>query len=487
MPRSAAYGTSDTVRMGLEQSPENVATLDLEVFPAAAERGADNLRYVTYMLNGILWAAGGRRATLGGPKDLCEAVAAGYAQDGPGKFEHEIMSRAFDRPFEVVVVGVEDVPSAKKRPLFLGGHFDGCRIGFDLGASDYKVAAVQNGQVLFSTEIPWNPKAEPNPEYHYHCIDDGFKLAASHLPQVDAIGGSSAGILVDNQVMVASLFRAVPDDMFEAGVRPIFLKLRQEWGVPLEVINDGDITALAGGLSLEETGILGIALGSSEAAGYLDLSGHITGWLNELAFGPVDANPEGGIDDWSGSPGVGAAYFSQQAVNRLAGPAGFTFPDDMPLADRLKIVQTRVEEGDLAARDLRHHRRLPGVHGPLVRRVLRHEARDDSRSRHLGSRRGAYPRSSALHPGNRVPRDRRAHLDLPARRAKPPRRAGRRGPSLPTAVPGGAQWATPTINSSRCGCRDSHPPVLERMTGSEPATVTLAKKESYGKRPGRCL
>jgi len=197
------------------------------------------------------------------------------------------------------------VPSAKKRPLFLGGHLDGCRIGFDLGASDYKVAAVQNGQVLFSTEIPWNPKAEPNPEYHYHCIDDGFKLAASHLPQVDAIGGSSAGILVDNQVMVASLFRAVPDDMFEAGVRPIFLKLRQEWGVPLEVINDGDVTALAGGLSLEETGILGIALGSSEAAGYLDHAGHITGWLNELAFGSVDANPEGGVDDWSGNPGVG--------------------------------------------------------------------------------------------------------------------------------------------------------------------------------------
>jgi len=348
----AAYGTSDTVRIGLEQGPENIARLDLEVFPAAAERGADNLRYVAYMLNGLLWAAGGRQATLGGPRDLCEAVAAGYDQDGPGRFEYEIMSRAFDRPFEVVVVGVEDVTSAKKRPRFLGGHFDGCRIGFDLGASDYKLAAVKDGQVLFSTEIPWNPKAEPNPEYHYHCIDDGFKLAASHLPKVDAIGGSSAGILVDNQVMVASLFRAVPDDQFDAGVRPIFLKLQQEWGVPLEVINDGDITALAGGLSLEETGILGIALGSSEAAGYLDHAGHITGWLNELAFGPVDANPEGGVDDWSLNPGVGAAYFSQQAVNRLAGPGGFTFPDDMPLADRLKVVQMLMEKGDPAAREI---------------------------------------------------------------------------------------------------------------------------------------
>ena len=351
--RLAARGGADSVAIGLEQSPENVATARPGSVPRCRRTGADNVRYVTYMLDGMLWAAGGRRATLGGPKDLCEAVAAGYAPDGPGKFEHEIMSRAFDRPFEVVVVGLEDVPSAKKRPMVLGGHLDGCRIGFDLGASDYKVAAVQNGQVLFSTEIPWNPKVGAESRVPLPAASmTASSWRPPTCPSVDAIGGSSAGILVDNQVMVASLFRAVPDDMFEAGVRPIFLQLQQEWGVPLDVINDGDITALAGGLSLEETGILGIALGSSEAVGYLDLAGHITGWLNELAFGPVDANPEGGVDDWSGNPGVGAAYFSQQAVNRLAGPAGFTFPDDMPLADRLKIVQTRMEEGDPAAREI---------------------------------------------------------------------------------------------------------------------------------------
>ena len=31
---------------------------------------------------------------------------------------------------------------------------------------------------------------------------------------------------------------------------------------------------------------LGIAMGSSEAAGYMDMNGHIMGWLNELAFAP---------------------------------------------------------------------------------------------------------------------------------------------------------------------------------------------------------
>ncbi len=348
----ADHGSADRVSIALEQDEHNVAGLDLDVFPAGAGRDADNLRCVTYMLNGLLWVAGGWRATLGGPRALCRAVAAQYCNDGPGKFECELMGQAFARPLEVIAAGLDAVPTARRRPFSLGGHLDGCRIGFDLGASDYKVAAVQNGEVVFSTELPWNPKVEADPEYHFRHIDDGLRLAASHLPRLDAIGGSSAGILVDNQVMVASLFRAVPRTAFDAHVRPIFLRLREKWGVPLDVINDGDVTALAGGLSLDQTGILGIALGSSEAVGFLDRDGHITGWLNELAFGPVDANPRGGTDDWSGNPGVGAAYFSQQAVGRLAAAAGMTFPDGMPLADRLKVVQDRMAGGDAGARDI---------------------------------------------------------------------------------------------------------------------------------------
>jgi hypothetical protein len=39
--------------------------------------------------------------------------------------------------------------------------------------------------------------------------------AAAHLPRVDAIGGSSAGIIVDNEIRVASLLRAVPRKLFQ--------------------------------------------------------------------------------------------------------------------------------------------------------------------------------------------------------------------------------------------------------------------------------
>jgi predicted NBD/HSP70 family sugar kinase len=346
----AAFGKHETVVVHLEQNTGSVARLELEVFPQGAGRDEDNLRYLSWMLNGLLWACGGWRVAVGGKAALCEAIAAEYGPSGPWAFEREIMGQAFNRPLEVVVMEPAAIPAAGKRAMALGGHLEGCRIGFDLGASDYKVAAVQDGEVVFSVEIPWNPKAEPDPAYHYRCIDEGFRLAASHLPRLDAIGGSSAGILVDNQVKVASLFRAVPKDRFDAEVRPLFLKLKEAWQVPLEVINDGDVTALAGGLSLERNGILGIALGSSEAVGFLDRSGRITGWLNELAFGTIDANPAAGTDDWSGNPGVGAAYFSQQAVDRLASPAGIHFPADLGLPERLKVVQERLAGKDPAAR-----------------------------------------------------------------------------------------------------------------------------------------
>jgi predicted NBD/HSP70 family sugar kinase len=277
-------------------------------------------------------------------------LAAQYGPEGSHGFDARLMSEAFARPFEIRAVAPGALPAAKARPLTLGGHLEGCRIGFDLGASDYKIAAVRDGEAVFSAEIPWDPRNHADPAYHYERITAGLKLAAAHLPRVDAIGGSSAGILVDNRIRVASLFRAVPREVFLDQVESLFPRLQKEWGVPLEVINDGDVTALAGAISLGLTGILGIALGSSEAAGYLDREGHITGWLNELAFAPMDASPEAGTDDWSGNPGIGAAYFSQQAVNRLAGPAGITFPEEMGLPERLKAVQARMEQGDPAAR-----------------------------------------------------------------------------------------------------------------------------------------
>jgi predicted NBD/HSP70 family sugar kinase len=296
----------------------------------------------------MLWARGGWRVTIGGPAEIGRHIKSVYAPSGARAFDVDLMSRVYERPFEVVVTDASSAPAEKEMTAKIGGHFDGCRIGFDLGASDYKVAAVKDGEAVYSDEFPWNPKVEPDPEYHYRHLVSGIKAAAAHLPRVDAIGGSSAGVIVDNKFAVASLIRAIPDAKLPAA-RNLFLRLRDEWKVPLAVANDGDVTALAGAISLKRNGLLGIALGSSQAAGYINPQGAMTGWLSEFAFAPADYNPAALPDEWSQDTGVGALYFSQQAVNRLLPAAGIELPADMGLPERLKEVQALMAKGDTRA------------------------------------------------------------------------------------------------------------------------------------------
>ena len=168
------------------------------------------------------------------------------------------------------------------------------------------------------------------------------------MPRVDAIGGSAAGVYVNNRMMIASLFRGVPKDRFHEA-RNLFLRMRDELGAPLEIVNDGEVTALAGSMSLEDNGVLGIALGSSEAGGYVTGQGNITGWLNELAFAPIDYSPQAPSDEWSGDRGVGAQYLSQQCVFRLAPRAGIRIPEDITDAEKLEFVQERLEAGHAGA------------------------------------------------------------------------------------------------------------------------------------------
>jgi predicted NBD/HSP70 family sugar kinase len=242
------------------------------------------------------------------------------------------------------------VPPAHEVSVPLGRHLEGARIGFDLGASDRKVSAVLDGKPVFTEEVVWNPRNQSDPSYHYHEINAGLKAAAAKLPRVDAIGGSSAGVIINNRLMVASLFRGVPKELFDARVKNIFLDLAREWGVPFQVANDGDVTALAGAMSLDDTCVLGLAMGSSEAVGYVDAEGNITGWLNELAFAPIDYRPSAPADEWSGGAGVGSQYLTQQAVFRLAREVGIKLDGSASLADQLKSVQDQLEAGDANAR-----------------------------------------------------------------------------------------------------------------------------------------
>ena len=340
-----ATGKAVPLVLGLERECRLVSRFETVVQSTTDDA---SLLYVERLVKFMLWSRGGWKLHIAGPKYVIDFIRKVYSSRGARKFDCQMMALAYGKKFEVVATPLEQVPATKDMQVAAGGHLKGCRIGFDLGASDYKVSAVVDGEVIFTEETPWDPKIQANPEYHYHHISAALHRAAACMPRVDAIGGSSAGIIVDDEIRVASLLRAIPKKHFPQA-SAVFKRIQKEWNVPLVVMNDGDVTALAGALSLQKTGMLGIAMGSSEAAGFMDKRGRILGWLNELAFAPVDYNPKAAADEWSGDIGIGALYFSQQAVNKLLPAAKIKLPKAMDLPERLIEVQTLMAAGDARA------------------------------------------------------------------------------------------------------------------------------------------
>ncbi|MGD0614049.1 MAG: ROK family protein [Verrucomicrobiota bacterium] len=343
-----------SVRMALEQSDGSVYPFETEIFAETDPRSAANFACLERLAKFLLWSRGGFRIHFAGPQSLAERLQRHFQETPTGRFDsHLIGERIYGKPIEVVRVGAADLPTQRVRTQSPGWHLEGCRIGFDLGGSDRKVAAVIDGNMVFSEETAWDPCPQPDPQYHFDGIMDSLKRAAAHLPRVDAIGGSAAGVYVNNQVKVASLFRGVPQDLFDKRVRNLFFELQRAWnGVPFEVINDGEVAALAGAMALGKNAVLGLALGTSMAAGYVTRDGTVTSWLNELAFAPVDYNPQAARDEWSGDYGVGAQYFSQQAVGRLLGAAGIGLEERMPLPEALEHVQELMAGNDRRARQI---------------------------------------------------------------------------------------------------------------------------------------
>ncbi|MSU63863.1 MAG: ROK family protein [Pedosphaera sp.] len=345
-----ASGHAMPIRIALEQADGSVFLFSTQIFDETDRREAGNFIHVERLVKFLLWSRGGWRVYLDTPKIIGDRLSCHFSETPTGRFDSTtIGEKIYDRPIEVVIT--RDIPPSRSATKPLGRHLDGCRIGFDLGGSDRKVAAVIDGRVVFSEETVWDPYFHPDPQYHFDGIMDSLKKAAAHLPRVDAIGGSSAGVYVNNRVKVASLFRGVAPDLFNRRVKDLFLEIQRAWnGVPLEVVNDGEVTALAGSMALGKNAVLGLALGTSLAAGFVTRDGNITSWLNELAFAPLDYRPDAPRDEWSGDYGVGAQYFSQQAVGRLIPSAGIAVDSKLPLPEKLKHVQALMAQGDGRAR-----------------------------------------------------------------------------------------------------------------------------------------
>ena len=338
--------------IGVERNKGAVTTYRTRIFPDGTGHDEENYRFVERIVKSMLWVAGGFKIIIAGSDVVAQRIKEAYVDGGYRDFDLHFMENVYESKFEVVSVALEDAPKDVSTAAPIGRHLDGCRIGFDAGGSDRKVSAVVNGESVYSEEVVWLPKVNSDPMYHFDGIYTAMKTAASHMPRVDAIGVSSAGVYIDNKIMVASLFLKVSPDDFQKYVKTMYLdaakKLGEELGkeIPIEVANDGDVTALAGAMDLNDDSVLGVAMGTSEAGGYVDPDGNITGWLNELAFVPVDFCENAMVDEWSGDYGCGVKYFSQDGVIKLAPAAGIELDPNMTPAEKLKVVQGLMAEGD---------------------------------------------------------------------------------------------------------------------------------------------
>ena len=317
-----------------------------------------NTFMVERIIKSILWVVGGWKIYLSGSESVFNNIKSYYSPDGLRAFDYDFMSTVYERPMEVVFLPENEMPKEKRCSVPVGGHLNGRRIGLDVGGSDIKVSAVKDGEVISSREIVWLPKLQEDVNYQYDNLYDALKSGIADLGgDVDGIGISAAGVIVDSRPMVSSIFIKIPKSDFER-VKYVYIntvkRLEEELGhpIPYVVANDGDVTALAGANDLEDDSVLGLAFGTSEAGGYINAEGNLNGWFSELAFMPVDFNTEAAVDEWSGDYGVGCKYFSQDAVIKLAPRAGIELDPEMTLAEQLSYVQQLHEAGHEGARKI---------------------------------------------------------------------------------------------------------------------------------------
>ena len=338
-------GAKQPIAIAVERNGGQISVHHTCIYGTPEMEAAD-YRYIERYVKFLLWSVGGYKIYICGCSALAKKLQVAYCPQGDRAFDCDFFQKLYEQPLQILDLQLEDCPQANEIPRPIGGHTEGCRIGFDAGGSDRKVSAVIDGQCVYSEEVVWHPKTNPDPNYQYEGILAAFRTAASKMPRVDAIGVSSAGVFIGNAPRVSSIFYCVPRDRWDE-VKTVFDRAAAQIGnVPIVVANDGDVSALAGAMGMDVGSIMGLAMGTSEAVGYVDKDKNVLGWINELAFAPVDLNEDAMVDEWSTDMGVGCKYFSQDAVIKLAPRAGIELDPALTPAEKLKVVQKLMEQDD---------------------------------------------------------------------------------------------------------------------------------------------
>ena len=158
---------ADVVAVAWEREDGKVYRYDLPIPQRLDPQAAKKVSHVVDRIaKFIVWSAGGWKLYLSGPDAVVQPVAKAYTKKGARKFDYEFFSDLYGRPVETVVLPLKKMPAQKETLTKVKTVADGCRIGFDLGASDFKISALNKGKVVFSKEFPWDPRNNPRSEEH---------------------------------------------------------------------------------------------------------------------------------------------------------------------------------------------------------------------------------------------------------------------------------------------------------------------------------
>lgn len=307
----------------------------------------ETLYYAERQVKSYLWVLGGDGIVLDGPEYLCEYLKKHYCEGGPRDFDVSFFQEVFKKTFRVDCdqsFMLVERDSIKETSGSTYQH----KIGLDLGGSVIKAAALQGERIVFTKEEAWTPKINSDINYHYQMIKSLIIEASGHLPGFDFLGVSAAGIVIDNQVLVSSLFREIPA---RENYQNLLKAIAEEFGVKLQVANDGEVFALASKTASRSSSVLSLTLGTSTGGGYVSPEGRATNWINELAFVPLDVSDQAIQDEWSKDHGVGVSYLSQDAVVKLAKASGMNLTGETD-ALQFKGVLEALHQGSPEARQI---------------------------------------------------------------------------------------------------------------------------------------
>jgi len=330
----ATKSCGDKLEWCLPRNDGGCSRYALPVFSDGHEDIDASIYMAGVLIQEMIWQRSASELLLSGPKSICEALQRAYSAGGMYEYEASSMPKVCGtpgKPFQVRIVAASELPENKDFPQVCGKDANGCRLAFDLGKSDIKVVSVKDNEVLYSKETEWDV-TNPDPQYHYDAIKAALLLGKAALPKVDAVGGSATGTVSGaNEATWCDIFPNVPPDVYKEKVVDIFVRLAKDVAgdVPLKVINDGEVTALAAVQKIKAGNVLGVSMGSSEGAGYANSDGNLMGWINELCYVRLDLNPMAPSDPWTkgAHSGISHMYLGQRGATKLAAAGGIEGPE----------------------------------------------------------------------------------------------------------------------------------------------------------------